>query len=53
MSIIDLSREYQIQTESKSIIRFQDCDPLRHLNNAKYFDYFFNAREEQVLSYKE
>lgn len=30
------------------IIRFQDCDPLRHLNNAKYFDYFFNAREDQV-----
>ncbi len=48
MSIIDPSREYQRQTESKSIIRFQDCDPLRHLNNAKYFDYFFNAREDQV-----
>lgn len=48
MSIIDLSKEYQRQTESKSIIRFQDCDPLRHLNNAKYFDYFFNAREDQV-----
>lgn len=30
------------------VIRFQDCDPLQHLNNAKYFDYFFNAREDQV-----
>ena len=33
---------------STAIIRFQDCDPLQHLNNAKYFDYFFNAREDQV-----
>jgi thioesterase III len=30
------------------VIRFQDCDPLQHLNNAKYFDYFFNSREDQV-----
>jgi acyl-CoA thioester hydrolase len=36
------------QTESTALIRFQDCDPLRHLNNAKYFDYFFNAREDQL-----
>lgn len=35
-------------THSRVVIRFQDCDPLRHLNNAKYFDYFFNAREDQV-----
>ncbi|MFD0878196.1 hypothetical protein ACFQ1A_28770, partial [Massilia pinisoli] len=28
-------------TESKAIIRFQDCDPLQHLNNSKYFDYYF------------
>jgi acyl-CoA thioesterase FadM len=46
--MIDLSKEYDLQTESRSVIRFQDCDPLRHLNNAKYFDYFFNAREDQV-----
>ena len=45
---IDLSRDYQKQTESRVLIRFQDCDPLRHLNNAKYFDYFFNAREDQL-----
>ena len=48
MTIIDSNKEYQKQTESRVIIRFQDCDPLRHLNNAKYFDYFFNAREDQV-----
>jgi acyl-CoA thioester hydrolase len=39
---------YPTETESRVVIRFQDCDPLRHLNNAKYFDYFFNAREDQV-----
>ena len=40
--------EYPKETESRVIIRFQDCDPLQHLNNARYFDYFFNAREDQV-----
>lgn len=45
---IDLNKEYQKETSSKVIIRFQDCDPLQHLNNAKYFDYFFNARDDQV-----
>ena len=41
-------RNHPTETESRVLIRFQDCDPLRHLNNAKYFDYFFNAREDQV-----
>jgi len=44
----DTTKEYPRVTDSKSIIRFQDCDPLGHLNNAKYFDYFFNAREDQI-----
>ena len=44
----DPNKHYQKTTKSKSLIRFQDCDPLRHLNNAKYFDYYFNAREDQV-----
>lgn len=39
---------YPTITETQSIIRFQDCDPLQHLNNAKYFDYYFNGREDQV-----
>ncbi|MEL6561964.1 MAG: acyl-CoA thioesterase [Bacteroidota bacterium] len=30
-------------------IRFQDCDPFNHLNNAKYLDYFINAREDQLI----
>lgn len=41
-------KHYPSQTESRTVIRFQDCDPLQHLNNAKYFDYFFNSREDQV-----
>ena len=44
----DPLRHYPKETESRVVIRFQDCDPLQHLNNAKYFDYFFNAREDQV-----
>ncbi|MEP2023110.1 MAG: acyl-CoA thioesterase [Reichenbachiella sp.] len=44
----DPSKKYQKTTKSRSVIRFQDCDPLKHLNNAKYFDYFFNAREDKV-----
>ncbi len=44
----DPERHYPKETESRVVIRFQDCDPLQHLNNAKYFDYFFNAREDQV-----
>lgn len=44
----DPSRSYPTETESRMIIRFQDCDPLQHLNNAKYFDYYFNAREDQI-----
>jgi len=44
----NVEKHYPKETESRVLIRFQDCDPLRHLNNAKYFDYFFNAREDQV-----
>jgi YbgC/YbaW family acyl-CoA thioester hydrolase len=29
-------------------IRFSDCDPLGHLNNARYIDYFLNAREDHL-----
>lgn len=34
---------------TEALIRFQDCDPYNHLNNAKYLDYFMNAREDHVL----
>jgi acyl-CoA thioester hydrolase len=32
-------------------IRFQDCDPFGHLNNARYIDYFMDARTDQVLEH--
>ncbi len=34
--------------ESKAKIRFQDCDPFNHLNNANYINYMINAREDQI-----
>ncbi|MDR7131470.1 acyl-CoA thioester hydrolase [Algoriphagus sp. 4150] len=37
--------------ESKSVIRFQDCDPFNHLNNSRYIDYFINAREDHLLRF--
>ncbi|HLZ87802.1 MAG TPA: acyl-CoA thioesterase [Puia sp.] len=33
---------------SSYIVRFNDCDPLGHLNNARYIDYFLNAREDHL-----
>lgn len=39
------------QLESTAQIRFQDCDPFRHLNNARYTDYFMNARFDQLLQF--
>lgn len=40
--------EYHVHPESKLIVRFQDCDPFRHLNQSRYLDYFVNAREDQL-----
>ncbi|NVO83533.1 acyl-CoA thioesterase [Hymenobacter terrestris] len=41
-----------VQTpETTHRIRFQDCDMLGHLNNARYLDYFLNAREEHALQH--
>ncbi len=37
--------------ESKAKIRFQDCDPFNHLNNAAYINYMINAREDQIDQY--
>jgi acyl-CoA thioester hydrolase len=46
-----MDKEMVKELESELIIRFQDCDPFGHLNNAKYLDYFFNARADQTLLY--
>ncbi|HEX8327917.1 MAG TPA: acyl-CoA thioesterase [Hymenobacter sp.] len=38
-----------IQTpETTYRVHFQDCDMLGHLNNARYLDYFLNAREDHT-----
>ena len=37
--------------KSQRQVRFQDCDPFNHLNNAKYIDYFINAREDQIYEH--
>ena len=33
------------------IVRFNDCDPLGHLNNSKYIDYLLNAREDHLRDF--
>ncbi|TPG62398.1 acyl-CoA thioesterase [Hymenobacter nivis] len=37
--------------ETRHRVHFQDCDMLGHLNNARYLDYFLNAREDQVAQH--
>jgi YbgC/YbaW family acyl-CoA thioester hydrolase len=39
------------EVESQVLIRFPDCDPFNHLNNAKYMDYIVNAREDHLLKF--
>lgn len=41
--------EREVSTTVK--VRFNDCDPLGHLNNVKYLDYMFNAREDHVETF--
>lgn len=41
--------ELKKELESTAFIAFSDCDPFRHLNNARYIDYFLVAREQQLL----
>lgn len=36
------------RTYTRHLIRFADCDPMGHLYNAKYLDYFMHAREDQL-----
>ena len=37
--------------KSTYTIRFSDCDMFAHLNNARYIDYFLNAREDHLRTY--
>ncbi len=45
------SKFYSKEPVSNVVIRFQDCDPFGHLNNARYIDYFINAREGHLVEY--
>ncbi len=40
-----------LEPESLVQIRFQDCDPFGHLNNARYIDYFLNARMDHLVQH--
>ncbi len=37
--------------ESRSRIRFKDCDPLGHLYNTRFLDYCLEAREDHILEH--
>ena len=37
--------------KSAYTVRFSDCDLFGHLNNARYIDYFLNAREDHLKQY--
>ena len=37
--------------ESLTKARFQDCDPFGHLNNARYIEYFMDARQDQIAEH--
>ena len=43
--------QYTKEPHSKVTIRFQDCDPFGHLNNAAYINYFINAREDHLQQF--
>lgn len=40
-----------MQLKSVYTVRFNDCDPNGHLNNARYIDYLLNAREDHLKQY--
>lgn len=50
MEMLSYAKELPKVLESTAVVRFQDCDPFNHLNNARYLDYFLNAREDQLIT---
>jgi acyl-CoA thioester hydrolase len=45
---MDNLHDLVMEPESTAPVRFQDCDPFGHLNNARYIDYFLNARQDHL-----
>jgi acyl-CoA thioester hydrolase len=48
---MNLTQPLPKEMQSSYVVRFQDCDPFGHLNNARYIDYFFNARQDQLAEH--
>src|SRR3712207_3781438 len=46
-----MKQPLEIEPLSSYVIRFQDCDPFGHLNNASYFNYLISAREDQLSEF--
>lgn len=40
-----------MELKSFYTVRFSDCDPFQHLNNARYLDYMINAREDHLKEF--
>lgn len=40
-----------LELKSFYTVRFSDCDPFQHLNNARYLDYMINAREDHLKEF--
>lgn len=40
-----------MQLKTLYTVRFSDCDPWGHLNNARYIDYMLNAREDHLKQF--
>ncbi len=47
----ELPHDWPKVTGNTVSIRFTDCDPLGHLNNGRYIDYFINGRDFQMDLY--
>ena len=37
--------------ESTAVVRCQECDPFGHINNARYVEYFMDARTDQLQAH--
>ena len=46
-----MTNSFPTEMDTLAEVRFQDCDPFGHLNNARYVDYFMNARQDQLAEH--
>lgn len=46
-----MQRPFDIEPCTRYVIRFGDCDPFGHLNNARYLDYLVSAREDHLREF--